>query len=107
MGRDELSETAQLVASELIANAVVHGAGPITVSVAAADGTVALEVQDRGRAARLDTGAPMPGPDSAGGRGLPIVRALARTVEVDPGRDGGTTRVTAVLATPGGVQVER
>lgn len=100
LGKDALVEDAQLVASELIANAVLHGRGPITLSLAASEGGVALEVRDRGGTDAFDPGAPMPAQDSSGGRGLPIVRALASAVEVDT-RDGDT-RVRAVLGTPRG-----
>ena len=105
LGRDELAETARLVASELIANAVLHGVGPITVSVDARDGAVTLEVGDRGRGARLDGRPVMPGPDAPGGRGLPIVRALASDLDVDDG--GGTTRVRAVLRENGVAEAGR
>lgn len=66
---------AELVVSELIANAVEHGVGRITLTLWLADGRIHGEVTDAG------TGAPPRpaghGEDSIGGRGLTIVAALS------------------------------
>lgn len=67
-------ETAALLTSELVTNAVVHGAPPVELRVELAEQVVRVEVHD---------GADDPpvlrqaGPSDAGGRGLAIVDALA------------------------------
>lgn len=76
---------AQLVASELLNNALQHGAaGLITVSVAISRSGVTVTVTSTEGASRLpppDTWS-FPDPSVPTGRGLPIVRALASSVEV-------------------------
>jgi anti-sigma regulatory factor (Ser/Thr protein kinase) len=68
------SGDAELVVSELIANAVEHGVGRITLTLWLAEGRIHGEVTDAG------TGAPASpaghADDSIGGRGLMIVGAL-------------------------------
>ncbi|MET9297411.1 ATP-binding protein [Streptomyces sp. NPDC003077] len=70
-----LTETAELLISELVTNAVVHGKGPdVCVSLAHAAGRLHIEVTD---------GSPHPphlhhpGPDEEHGRGLLLVQALS------------------------------
>ena len=70
----------QLMASELIANAIVHGhpTAPIDLVVHADAGRVRVAVHDRGPGfdpAAVDTS--MPHALQPGGRGLPLVDALA------------------------------
>jgi anti-sigma regulatory factor (Ser/Thr protein kinase) len=68
-------ETAALLVSELVTNAVVHTETPdIEVEVRCADGPVRVEVRDR--SARLPEMREH-APDEAQGRGLEIVDALA------------------------------
>jgi len=88
---DAVASDAQLVASELVTNAIEHGAGgPVTMSVHFGDDAVAVTVESVG---------PAPGvgavddwrsadADEITGRGLGIVRAVADEVSVtrSPGR---------------------
>ncbi|MGC5022379.1 ATP-binding protein [Micromonospora sp. DT47] len=70
-------DRAMVVASELISNAVQHAGTDVDIAVAAAAGSVRISVRDRGAEAPRPAVASDPGPVSEGGRGLPIVAALA------------------------------
>jgi anti-sigma regulatory factor (Ser/Thr protein kinase) len=82
----DLHERVALVVSELVANAIAHGAAPITLTVSRLDDRAWIEVTDgglgrpqrRGRAEALS---------GDGGLGLNIVEALADRWGVD-GREG-------------------
>jgi len=84
------------VISELVANAVEHGAGPITLTLWLTEGRIRGEVADAG------TGAP-PAPvesseDSERGRGLTLVDALSERW----GAAETASRVWFETAQPGG-----
>ena len=74
-----------VVVSELATNAVRHARSPFTLRIVRADGEVRVEVEDRSTAApaprQPDRGAP-------GGRGLPLIDALADAWGFEP-RAGG------------------
>ncbi|MEU9671649.1 ATP-binding protein [Streptomyces bobili] len=77
-----LGEDLALVATELVTNAVRHGAVPTRVSLSLTDGShggrVRLEVEDGGAGFASDKVRPADADSSAcGGRGLHIVAALA------------------------------
>lgn len=78
---------ARLLVSELVANAVRYGGrtgAPVFVSVGATPRIVRVEVSDAGAGFDLaELGPPMP--TRAGGRGLPIVAALAARWGVECG----------------------
>ncbi len=89
-------DAAELVVGELIANAIRHGAPPFGVCIDWHDDPPMLCVVDRGPG--MPPVYPVPDPDSEGGRGLLLVRALAGGVEVDSANaehDG--TRVVVAL----------
>jgi len=65
-----------LVVSELVTNAVVHGAEPIRVTMVRAPERVRVEVTD-GAAASSPHGNPRPPADAETGRGLSVVTRLA------------------------------
>jgi anti-sigma regulatory factor (Ser/Thr protein kinase) len=73
-GLAALADDVTLMISELVANAVTHGAPPVTLRLALERGSLTCEVTDSGR--RMPTPC-VPGLDSQGGRGLAIVAALA------------------------------
>lgn len=85
-------ESAQLVASELVTNALRHGKGAITLQLGLMKGFLRIEVIDEGNdqapAVRAEP------PDQTGGWGLRIVDQLA----VQWGVFEGTTHVWADIA---------
>lgn len=90
-GLEACAEDAALLASELVANAVVHGAGPVevTLQMRQSGTTTALVCEVTDRSPRM----PHPraaGADAVHGRGLAIVSALASASGVRPTRLGKT-----------------
>jgi hypothetical protein len=89
---------ASLVVSELVANAVVHAASAVDITLSRADGRVQMLVSDQGAGqpeARFDE----PERHVFGGRGLLLVEAATRGWGVFPVRSGGKT-VWAVFDAP-------
>jgi two-component sensor histidine kinase len=78
-------EDAGLMVSEIVTNALVHGAGAITVAVTAGVDDVLVEVSDEGHG----TVAIVPVPGALGGWGLRVVDQLADAW----GAHHGSTRV--------------
>jgi anti-sigma regulatory factor (Ser/Thr protein kinase) len=99
-GLGHLSGDAELLASELVANAAEHGDGqPISLALRRHAGPgeppgITCEITDTSPALpqRAD-----PGPDAERGRGLAIVEALAHTTGVRASRAGKTTWFTLAL----------
>jgi anti-sigma regulatory factor (Ser/Thr protein kinase) len=100
-GMDDLCDDAELLASELVANAAEHGDGkPISLALrrhADPAGRPAITCEVTDAAPRF---APqlVPGPDAERGRGLMIVEALARSSGVRPSQAGRTSWFTLTLA---------
>jgi anti-sigma regulatory factor (Ser/Thr protein kinase) len=99
-GMDHLSGDAELLASELVANAAEHGDGnPIGLALRrhAEPGErpgITCEVTDTSPAMPRRT---EPGPDAERGRGLAIVDALARSSGLRATQTGKTTWFTLAL----------
>jgi anti-sigma regulatory factor (Ser/Thr protein kinase) len=70
-------EAVLLVASELVTNAVRHGAGDAELRVELDGGDVRIEVVDGGHA-KVESPRKVPPPSALGGRGLLLVRELSR-----------------------------
>jgi anti-sigma regulatory factor (Ser/Thr protein kinase) len=83
-----------LVVSELVANAVVHGRGAITLKLEHDGDTVRGEVIDEGGG--FEQQVRERGPDEIGGRGLLVVEALATRWGIHE----GTTHVWFELSAP-------
>ena len=77
---------ARLVATEAVANAIMHGGDghAIEVTCTGDDGGLRIEVRDRGEF-KSDSD----DRDGSGGRGISIIRALTRRMHIDAG-EGGT-----------------
>lgn len=73
-GLARLAGDAALMASELVANAIVHGGPPVTLRLAVGEAGLRCEVTDRGGRGSARTRA---AGDAEHGRGLLIVAALA------------------------------
>ncbi|GAA0919846.1 ATP-binding protein [Streptomyces thermoalcalitolerans] len=96
------TDAIRLVASELIANAVVHGKGPITVGLRYRPGRLAIDVLDG------DPSVPRTGrvrADDESGRGLALVGLLAACCAWKP--VGSGKRVWAEIELPMVVPVTR
>jgi anti-sigma regulatory factor (Ser/Thr protein kinase) len=97
---DHLAGDAELLASELVANAAEHGDGqPISLSLRRHTGPggrlgLTCEVTDTSPALPQPAG---PGPDAERGRGLAIVAALAHSSGVRTAGAGKTTWFTLAL----------
>src|SRR3954447_10612706 len=82
----EQRDDVELVVAELVTNAVLHGAAPVTLRLRLDPAVVRVEVHDTGRQRPIA----MPGGvDAMTGRGLALVAALSREWGVEPTPDGG------------------
>jgi anti-sigma regulatory factor (Ser/Thr protein kinase) len=92
----DVVDNAELMVSELVTNAVLHGAPDVRLTVVAEEGALSVEVTD-GSSRLPRTSAPSAMDDSSG-RGLEIIELLsvAWGVDVDPAHPGKTVwfRVT-------------
>jgi anti-sigma regulatory factor (Ser/Thr protein kinase) len=85
---------AELILTELLGNAFRHGGGSARVALDWSEDGAVLSVWDDGPPFDANPGLPTD-PTSTSGRGLFIVRALARELSVE--RTDGGNRVRAVL----------
>ena len=83
----EESETAELLVSELVTNAVRYGAGPILLSVTVRGTSLRCEVTDAHPAAPCLKAA---GADDESGRGMQLIHELSHRCGVRPTRRGKT-----------------
>lgn len=93
-GCESVDDTARLLVSELLSNAVRHGVGPLGLRLRRTARELILEVTDHSM--RL----PQPklaGPDDESGRGLRLVDALAAGWGTTPDDDGKTVWCTLTL----------
>jgi two-component sensor histidine kinase len=81
----ETVETAQLLVTELIANAVQHGAGVVVLTIQSYDSTVRVGVEDGSRDPPV-VGAASPWAER--GIGMQLVVAQSSSFGVDPRDDG-------------------
>jgi anti-sigma regulatory factor (Ser/Thr protein kinase) len=82
----EADEAVELLVAELVTNAVVHGAPPVTVRIESLPDRVRIAVTDT--SPRLPLAGP-PQAESITGRGLQIVKALSSGWGVVPRAEGG------------------
>jgi anti-sigma regulatory factor (Ser/Thr protein kinase) len=82
----DLVEIAQLLTSELVTNALDHGAGEIVLGIARSDHDLEIDVTDG--AAGLPRRA-APAPDQTRGRGMLLVESMSAAWGVEPPADGG------------------
>jgi anti-sigma regulatory factor (Ser/Thr protein kinase) len=82
---DDVAELSVLLVNELVANAIVHGVGAISLAMESRPDCLRVVVSDEGDALPVLRD---PSPTAEGGRGLSIVNALATRWGVDPA-DGG------------------
>jgi hypothetical protein len=80
-----LVEDAEQVVSELVTNAILHGAQPVTLRILRGEHALRLEVEDCGRAIPVMS---RPSADTMTGRGLSLVAALASGWGVEESPDG-------------------
>ena len=102
LDRHPCADDAELIVSELAANAILHTAsgdphGTFHVVVVLSEHVLSISVTDDGKTDTVPT-IGQPGPEATAGRGLGMVSALATHVEIRPGTHGRT--VTAELLMP-------
>ncbi|MHA3701535.1 ATP-binding SpoIIE family protein phosphatase [Jatrophihabitans sp. YIM 134969] len=84
----ETLDDALVMMSEVVGNAVRHGAAPVTLTLSRLEGGLRVEVYDAGAPFRHDTTV-VPSVVPTSGRGLFLVAALSTDWGVDPADDGG------------------
>ncbi len=87
LGCEDLTDTVQLLVSELVVNAVLHASSPSRLSLSLDDERLRVEVAD------LDPALPQIqafAPSAASGRGLLILDSLADEWGVEPSAQGKT-----------------
>ncbi|WP_052442466.1 ATP-binding protein [Streptacidiphilus neutrinimicus] len=92
-GATDLVDSAEMIVSELVTNAMRYGSGPVDLTLALTDSGLRVSVTDEGTTLPSAREA---GEDALGGRGLQIVRLLAESWDVVVRLTGKT--VTCVLA---------
>lgn len=76
----------ELVVTELVTNALLHGEPPVRIRLLILGARIRVEVEDNGRAIPIRS---LFDPDAMTGRGLALIASLADRWGVDPGRSGG------------------
>ncbi|MFI7577819.1 ATP-binding protein [Micromonospora sp. NPDC049497] len=76
-GMHSTADRAMVIASELISNAVLHAATEVDITATALSGSLRISVRDRAVGTPRPAAVTDSGQLSEGGRGLPIVNALA------------------------------
>lgn len=71
-----------LAVHEALVNAQRHGGGVTSASACLDDGSVVVEVRDRGRGFAVPTSPAVPDPAAETGRGLFLIRSLASAADV-------------------------
>ncbi|HEX3705527.1 MAG TPA: SpoIIE family protein phosphatase [Mycobacteriales bacterium] len=71
---EEIVEDAEQLVSELVTNAILHGAEPVTLRLLRSEGALRIEVEDASRALPVLA---RPNADTMTGRGLSLVAALS------------------------------
>ena len=89
-----LIDTATLLTSEILTNAVVHGLGPVRLRLRRTDTEVAVIVSDRGR---YQPQPRLAGPDDESGRGLSLLEILATSWGARATADGKDVWFTLAL----------
>jgi anti-sigma regulatory factor (Ser/Thr protein kinase) len=82
----DLVADVELVVSELVTNAVLHGTGQVQLRLEMVDGAVSVGVLDGGRAQPRPPGR---GHGAESGRGLALVAGLTRDWGIRPDSTGG------------------
>src|SRR5215203_4373792 len=95
---DGLVGDVELVVSELVTNAVLHGSGHIQLRLEVLDGVVSVGVLDGGRAPPSANGQPL-AEGSEGGRGLALVAELSTEWGFRPAANGGKEVWAVILTT--------
>jgi anti-sigma regulatory factor (Ser/Thr protein kinase) len=95
----QLVESASLVVSEIVTNAVVHAASAVDVTLSRADGRVQIMVQDAGTRDHPTARTAEPERQLLGGRGLLLVERTTQAWGILPARPIGKS-VWAVLDVP-------
>ena len=114
--RDEVTadvlDAAELVVTELVTNAVLHGSPPVRLVVGVEDGAACIAVSDSSRALPVR---PRTGTDGMTGRGLALVDAVSEDWGVRPEPDSTgagkavwarVTPASALAAEPGDVDLD-
>ncbi len=97
-GFADLEETAALLTSELVTNAVQHAFGPLTLAINRTPSGLRVDVTDKSTdPPRLREQLPSYQPS---GRGLLLVDALASSWSYQPRSDGKTVSFTLTTAAP-------
>ena len=94
-GLGDVADVVQLIASELVTNALHHGGGTADIALAYRPGVVRVEVRDHGGGQPELLDVPL---ESESGRGMAIVDRLSQRWGVTPQPDGKT--VWAEVAVP-------
>lgn len=94
---EQLCETACLLASELLSNAVRHGGGPVRLRLRQAGRELGVEVCD---ASPVLPQARFAAPDAESGRGLLLVDSLARSWGTLPTAEGKAVWFSLPLPSP-------
>ncbi len=82
---DQIMADVELVVAELVTNALLHGALPVTLRLAPLHDGVRIEVEDTGRAVPVK---PQRSFDAMTGRGLELVSAVCNAWGVEPSPNG-------------------
>jgi anti-sigma regulatory factor (Ser/Thr protein kinase) len=97
--RSDQLDVARLLATELVTNAMLHGAPPIRISASRTSAVVRIEVSD------ASPQRPVPRPydtDAPTGHGILLVERLARRWGIDSHDDGKTVWFEVALSAYGG-----